>query len=136
MSYKDSNLILDSGQIALDATVDGLASFTPGTHPYTLRRVTIIVTEATTSTTADVDIKRRPTAGSTSGEVTIDRVSVPVSSQGVGFFTPALDTEIAPGEELVVEVVNAASAGDGHVIYELEPRWEEPENESNLTLTA
>lgn len=136
MSYAHDKIPIDSGQLALDATADNLASFVPGTIPYTLRRAAIIVTVDTTVSAVDVDIKRRPTAGSTAGEVVIDRISVPISSQGVGFYTPELDTEIKPGEELVSEVVNAATAGDGHIIYELEPRWEEPANNTNLTLTA
>lgn len=136
MSYPHGKQIIDSGQLALDATADNLASFIPGSFPWTLRRATIIVTVATTVSSAVVAIKRRPTAGSTTGEVTIDTITVPISSQGVGFFTPELDTEIAPGEELVAEVTSAATAGDGHIIYELEPAWEEPANSTNLTLTA
>ena len=110
--YTHNKHVVDSGQIALDATADGLASFTPGTTPVVLRSAAIIVSVDTTVTTVDVDIKRRPTAGSTTAEVVIDRISVPVSVQGKGFYVVGLNTEIAPGEELVAVVtVHRARAG-------------------------
>jgi len=136
MAYDHDKQVVDSGQVAFDATADNLASFVPGTIPMIIRRATAVITVATTVSDTVIDIKRRPTAGSVTGEVVIDTITVPFGAQGKATTTPALDTEIKPGEELVAEVTSASTAGDGHIVYELEPRWEEVGNNTNLTETA
>lgn len=83
-------------------------------------------------------LKRRPTAGSTTGEVTISTLNLATThTQGEVVYEDGLNTQIQAGEELVVEVTDVTGAGDlakatvwGEVAYEA------PGNNTRLVLTT
>lgn len=99
---------------------------------YNIRRVMLLVTVATTGATGTCAVKRRPTVGSATGEVTITTMSITNQSVGVRFYKDINESTasalIYPGEELVFDMTVATGAGSGIFMFEAE---EAPENPLN-----
>lgn len=85
-----------------------------------------------------VILKRRPTAGSTTGEAAISTIELTTAhTQGKCVYEDGLNVKMVAGEELVVEVTDVTGAGDlakatvwGEVSYEA------PGNNTNMVATA
>lgn len=113
------------------------AYWAPGYQPVRIRAVAVVVTTAVTDTAATVDIILRPTAGSTSGETSLDVITVPTTAaQGDVIYVDGLDTIVSPGQELEFDGGGEGTAGAGHIILFYEPSWEHPANNSDMTASA
>ena len=115
-----------TGTVALDGTGDK-ATFTP-CRPVRIRRFGYAWNAGTVTTSAslDIDLDKRVLIGSDTGRVQIATIAgVASEAQGDGAYTRvgaagggAIDVDA--DEEVVVDVENAAAAGDGVVFIEYE----------------
>lgn len=137
MAYVDGRyevMVVKDG--AIDTSGD-LGDWAPGIHPHIIRAVAVIVTTATTVAATVVGIDKRVTAGSDTGRVVLDTITVPVSiAAGKVIYLANLDFEVLPGEEIVIDTDGGSTAGDGHVVLLVEPRWEQPGNNTDMTASA
>lgn len=142
MAYTHSKYEVDVRQADGTALADmgaaaGNAVWAPGYMPHIVRAVALVFTEACDAVET-VTITRRITAGSDTGEVTIDTITTTVADSAPGevMFVDNLDTEIAPGEELQVTWTTVGATGICHIKAYVEPRWENPANISDMTESA
>lgn len=99
----------------------------------TVLRVGFIVTAAFTVTAAVIEFDRRPTPGSDTGRGAGDVgiLTAPTAAQAIGrTLYDDVQVDLKGGEEVVVEVTTAATAGDGIPFLEIVPRAEEPANDA------
>ena len=77
-----------------------------------------------------VEFRRRPTAGSATGEVTVATVNLLAThTQGQVVYVNGLNHMVMPGSELTVEVTDVTGAGDlGRAVVWLDYSWEYPQN--------
>jgi len=114
-----------SAQVALDAAADAFV-FTPGV-PVDVVRVGVIVSSATTTNPQNLDIEfdKRPTAGSDTGRTTSQATIIGTTGLTQGkmhYKNLSTPLQLNPGEQLVAQVVNAMTAGDGHIVIEYQQR--------------
>lgn len=113
------------------------ARFFPGLTPVIVRGIYAIVTVAPTVTAPVINVKRRPTPGSATGEVSIGTLTIPVATAiGKCVYKVGFDTKIYPGEELVFDVTTAGTAGSATLGAQIDPAWEVPANNTNGVLSA
>lgn len=115
-----------TGLVALDAAAD-VGVFTPG-RPVIIRRFGYIWASATVTApeTLDIDLDLRILMGSETGRTASQATiaGVAAEAQGEGAYTSAkvatvvTDFEVDADEQVVVQVANAATAGDGYVFIE------------------
>lgn len=108
-------------------------------------RVKFVVTTviAASTQTPVVEFNRRPTIGSSSGEVLIDNITIPTGTAAgtVMYATPSTQVTLEVGDELsyehTVQATDGSSAtGAGYYAVEVEDYPEYKGNESNYTLSA
>jgi hypothetical protein len=76
--------------------------------PAVVHYVGIVNKGSTAATSGVIVFKKRPTAGSTTGEITLATLNVPSSlAQGKVLYKAANATKFAVGDELVVEVTTS-----------------------------
>lgn len=131
-------------RLAEDASLASAAvigTLSPGYQPVIARAAALVVTTALDNAGV-VTIKHRPTAGSSSGETTVDTISYD-NAAGIGaaagdvIYVDGFEQKVAPGEELVFEVTDATpTAGEAHVVAFVQPCWEHPDNNDNMTESA
>jgi hypothetical protein len=123
---------------AVSFTTTGIkATFSPGIRPMKLRAVAVVVSTQMTVTPPVLTIKHRPTAGSATGETTVDTITVPLAqTAGKIVYVEDLNQLVRPGEHIVFDVTTAATAGAGDIIAEFDPVWESLANETDATLSA
>lgn len=88
--------------------------------------------------TGVVLFKRRPTAGSATGEVTIATLNLTTAhTQGKVVYSNGLDVDLSPGDEVVVEVTDVTGAGDlAKAMMWVQYDYENPTNEADMVATA
>src|SRR5690242_15713214 len=137
MAYTNDQVeyLLASAQ-ALTSTGDKL-TWSPNYTPHLIRAVAITITTAMTVQTATVKFTTRPTPGSNSGisagDIAILNLLTTYAISTV-VYKDAIAKKILAGQELVVNVSQAATAGNGNVSIFAEPSWESPLNNSNMVL--
>lgn len=94
-----------------------------------------------TSTAPVVEFNRRPTVGSSSGEVLLGTLTIPdATAIGTVIYKDIEPVVFNPGEELSFEHVTQAAggsiAGDGYYAVECEDYPEQPGNETKMTASA
>lgn len=115
----------------------GQAYWAPGYQPVRLRAAAVVVTTQVTDVAATVAILHRPAAGTTSGEVTLDTITVPVSAApGSVIYVDGLDTIIRPGGEVELDGGGEGTAGAGHLVLFMEPSWDNPQSNTSMTESA
>lgn len=104
--------------------------YTPGVQGCTIRRWWLQLEQATTTTAAVVVLKKRPTPGSASGEVVLSTLTLSATeAAGNTVYSSDLDARILPGEQVIIEVTTAATAGAlTYAGLEMDPDWEVPAN--------
>lgn len=135
MAYTHSKYeVLMATDADLSSQAD-VADWAPGYVPHIIRAVSLVITNDIGSS-AVVKFDKRPTSGSDSsrGDGDVATVNLDTSDdQGNAVFVDGLDVEIKPGEEVVAEVTSAASASDtAHIVLYVEPRWEQPANNTSM----
>lgn len=104
--------------------------------------LTVTTLVAADTTLAVVTYKRRPTFGSSSGEVTLGTITVPdATAVGKVLFKNIDEAELNAGEELVFEVTTAAVDGGGATggaLYGVTQQEapEDPRNVSDMIASA
>lgn len=106
-----------------------------GLQPQIVRSVSLIEMVANTVTAAIWVLKRRPTPGSSSGEEVVATLTVPVAGAAIGrvIYKKGLNVKLNPGDELVMELTQAATAGSVTISVELDVA---PENIANFAPEA
>lgn len=140
MSYNHQKIEV---YVAPSATGNGEATgiearYAIGLVPMTLRRVAVILEqEAATGTSAVITIQRRPVAGVAANEVTIDTITVVADSAGDVYYVDGLNTDFAPGEDVVADVTTAmGTQATFGFVFEFDPKWDHPDNISNMNESA
>lgn len=111
-------------------------------HQVQVKQIAFVVSTATVSSAnIVVTVKRRPTVGSSSGEVTIGTLSIPTGvAAGKMYYKNVTPVTVAQGEEIVFEVTTAAAgmgaAGAGYSGFDAEHDPEVPANNSDMVASA
>lgn len=106
-------------------------------EPATVLRVSCLVLTAITVADAIVAVDRRVLAGSDTGRVEIGRLTIPsgtVAGKVVWKDLPATDLDM--GDQLVLELIQASTAGGGILSIITIPRSETPMNQADAIKSA
>ena len=121
-------------------TAADLASLAAGYQPFVIRAMAAVVIETLGTADATVELDERVTAGSDTGRVNHQIMTIPQATAAVGdvFYIDGLNVQIDPGEEAVIETDGGATTTGGvSVTLFIEPKWEVPGNNTDMTeLTA
>lgn len=147
MSYvtKQNNIVSIGAGIAKVTTGTGDAA--PVYRVFTQIRVTRIMASVTTAivnglVAAIVTVYRRPTPGSTSGQVAIGTLTFPTGTAlGKVLYKDIVETNLFPGEELAFNVSTAgtdsgSAAGAFVGSFEANDDPDTPANQSNMVASA
>ena len=107
-----------------------------GYTPFIIRAISAVVVEALGTADATVELDERVTAGSNTGRVNHAIMTIPQATAAVGdvFYRDGLEIRIDPGEEAVIETDGGATTTGGvRVTLLVEPVWEQPANNSDMT---
>lgn len=141
MAYTEEQLGLANFH-AVAADADDLSAaavhttFVPVMAQMKVRRLEVLVSVVTVGA-CTVAFKRRPTFGSTSGEVTMGSVVVPgATAAGKVVYKDITPVVCFPGDQIVYEITSAATSGSAHygVSGELDP--EQAANQSDMIASA
>lgn len=123
---------------AFTSTGDKL-TWAPGYVPHYIRAVALGITTAFTVTNAVVNFTTRGTIGSNSGisagDIAILKVLTSYTA-GQIVYKDGIEKLLKPGQELVVNVGTASTAGNANVSIFAEPSLETPANNTNMVLTT
>jgi hypothetical protein len=129
MSYPDSLLVQRLLSASVTQTVADKANWSCGLYPEVIRGIALVVTTATTGPVGRYDLDKRPTAGSDTARGTADLgfITIPNAAQGVVIYKE-LNGKLIPGQQVVVELLTATTAGavDVIILFEISP--ERPAN--------
>lgn len=126
MAYAEKHIVnLNETAITL-ASTGVKARYTGGLHNFVVRRFGLMLEQATTTTAAVVTLKKRPTPGSASGEVILQTLTLSATeAAGNVVYGADLSALILAGEQLVIDVTTAATAGAlTYAFLEIDPDWE------------
>jgi len=134
---KEEHILVRNASLASAADV---GSWAPGYMPHIVRAAAVVFTTGVDAT-GQLKLDKRPTAGSNTGrgdgDVATLNYTTTTGAQGAVVYKNELNVEILPGEEVVAEISDATpTAGVGHVILYIEPRWEVPGNNTDMTATT
>lgn len=106
-------------------------------YPTTVFRLAILVTTDMTVTAAVIALDRRVLAGSDVGRVEVARITVPVAV-GVGkvVYKDFDPVDVDPGDQLVLELITASTAGGGLIWVGGYPRAETMPNVPDAILSV
>lgn len=123
-----------TGVIAL-GTAGIVGRLFPGmSGPVTVHGFWATVTVAFDTADTILTLKRRPTPGSATGEVTIATMTIP-NGAAVGkqyYEIAAAPVKVFPGEEIAIETDGGTTAGVAAVGVVTTPSWEHPSNNANM----
>ena len=118
---------------ALNATIPTQAPADKGAltclGPVTALRLNALVTLAPTATAAVIAVDRRVTYGSDTGRVEVGRLTIPIGTAVGKVVWKELDpTDFDIGDQMMIELITASTAGSAIVSVEFVPRSEHPLN--------
>jgi hypothetical protein len=112
------------------------ARFSPALRPFVLRQVAVAVTTAA-ATNAVITIRHRPTAGSATGQTTVDTITVPAArAAGDVIYLKGLNQRVEPGQDIEFLVTTTAAAGSVDLAADFDPAWDQIANKTNAYETA
>ena len=101
-------------------------------NPTKVLSMAVTITTATTVAAAVLALDWRPTYGSNTGRLERKTLTIPIGTAvGKVVFSTPINAMFMPGEQLMIELITAATAGAGHVDLWIEPTWESPLNGPN-----
>lgn len=107
--------------------------------PWAIRRVAIAISTAPTVQTGIINFTTRSAPGSnagiTAGDIAILNL-LTTYTVGQIIYKDPVEKLLKPGQELVVNVGQAPTAGAGNINIMIEPSYETPLNNSNMVLTT
>lgn len=116
MSYDNQFEIMVAANSGIINTA-GSVYWAPGMKAFRLQGVAAVVTTTLDTAACVLTITKRITAGSNSGEVTIDTLTVPnTTAAGKVIYLKDLDTLIEPGEEIEIAGDGGSTAGVAHIV--------------------
>lgn len=126
---------------AADCTSTGeKGDFVPGLNPVTVRSLAAVVEVASATTTNCVITFYRNTAGTvtTTNRTTIDTITIPGgTAPGSVYYVDGLDVDVSPGQEVQATVTTAATTtGTNSIKMKVDPSFERPANDTNMTESA
>ncbi len=128
----------DNFGVVLDVT-GTVAEWGPGYVPHIFRGAGLILQAGNPQTDA-VHMRLRHVKGVASTATNIAHLVHPTTVTSLGrciYYRPSFSAEIKPGELIRAVVTAAGGAGTyGQVVLYMEPRWEEPENVTEMLLTT
>lgn len=140
MAYTHTQYEVVMGKDLSLASAADVADWAPGFVPHRIRAVALVFTTAANAS-GTLKIDKRPTAGSDTsrgdGDVADIDYDATAGAQGLVVYQTGIDVKVSPGEELVAQVTDATpTAGNAHVVLFVEPMWEEPGNNSDMSATT
>ena len=140
MGYNHTQYSVSLGNDVNVATTGEKGDWSPGFVPHIVRAFSVGVTVASATTTATVVTFYKNTLGTTTTDnrTTIDTVTIPAATAaGAVYYVDNFASEISPGQELQATCTTAATT-TGVVMIDafVEPRWEQPGNDTNMTQSA
>ena len=140
MAYTHSKYEVIVAKDASVASAADVGDWAPGYIPHIIRAVALVFTTVSQATGV-IKVDKRVAAGSDTGrgdgDIATLNYTAAGSVAGQVIYKDGLDIEIKPGEEAVFQVTDATpSSGNCHLILYVEPRWDTPANESDMTATA
>lgn len=145
MAYDHTQYVAQIANAADCTSTGEKGDWSPGYMPHIVRALAVEVEVASATTTACVVTFYRNTLGTTTttNRTTIDTITVPAAAAAGNVYYVDENTtdfafyEISPGQEIQAVVTTAATTtGTNTVSAVLEPRWETPGNDTNLTESA
>jgi len=140
MAYDHTQYSIEVASAAVCTSTGEKGDWSPGYVPHVVRALTVDVEVASATTTSCVVTFYRNTLGTTTttNRTTIDTITVPgATAAGSVYYVDGLNAEISPGQELQATVTTAATTTGTNTITALvEPRWESPDNDTNMTESA
>jgi hypothetical protein len=139
MAYNHQQVEVQLVQAVSLAPADPLAGtrWSPGMTPQRVRAISATITTITATAIITLTFKYRPTPGSSSGEVTIGTLTLPIGAAvGKVYYKKGLDYLVQPGGEVVVQAAGASATGNATLGMLTEPHWEMPANNSNAIASA
>jgi len=115
------------------------AQWAPGYVPHLLRAWAFGTTTQATVTPPVLNLDKQPSAGSASGRIAnfVSPLKPPLAAvAGQITYKDGFQSKVSPGEQLVFNITTASTAGAGSVSIMVEPTWEVPGNNANMTLTS
>jgi hypothetical protein len=111
-----------SAPVALQTLAD--KGIYTATSSITVLRIGLLATTATTGVVAVVDFDKRVTYGSDTGRVSkgVGSISVPIGTAINSGVYKEVNVDMKPGEQAVVKLGTASTAGGGILIFEYIPR--------------
>lgn len=108
------------------------------TKPCSISGLRFLVTTALGTGAAVIEVNRRPTPGSSSGEVLLDQITVPAATAaGKVLVTRFSPVQLNVGDSIAFELVTSTvTAGAGFYDVELEIDEESDGNQSDLIVSA
>lgn len=142
MSYTDGGFIqqdiVKSGSLVGTGDITG-AVWAPGYQPVIVRAASVVLTVAL-ACAATVKLDKRPTPGSDSGRGDGDVAVITLpngQAAGTVVYKDQLNVKVSPGEEIVAEVTDAGGgSAAGHIAIHIEPSFEIPANNTEMTESA
>lgn len=106
-------------------------------YPVYVTEFTAMIVTSPTVTPAILALKRRPTPGSATGEVIIGTLTLPVAAViGNVYYKRGLRTKCFPGDEIVIDMTQVATAGAATFGMVIIPAWELPGNNTKMIASA
>lgn len=144
--YKDILLFPSTVSAQALTSAADVLTYSSASHCELVRAVCKITTAVVSTVTVVVQFVKRPTPGSSSGEVVLATVNIPTGAAvGTSYYAEASSktagaNAIGSGQELIVRVLTAAAGGSAAgAILGLPVVCEDPEvaaNEANLILSS
>lgn len=137
MAYTHVQREVMVAQAQSTASLAVIARYPSVLQPYILRQVGVLFTTAAAAA-GILLIKKRPTAGSTSGETTIGTINFDATTgaQGKVVYLDDIYTKFVPGDDCVFEITDVAASGVVDIKVLLEESWESPRNLTDMAATV
>lgn len=137
MSYDHMMKDITVATGASTASLAVIGTWTPGLFPVVLRGAALVFTTAA-GAAGNCAVKHRPTAGSTSGETTLDNIVFDgtIGAQGNVVYCWGLEKNVLPGEQIAFEIDDVAASGVVDLKLAVQAKWEIPGNNTDMKLTA
>jgi len=140
MSYGHTQYQVDLTVTGVDATVSGTVGgrWAPGFVPHVIRAFAIINSSAVADQSSGVYVLERGSSGSATGAATGLATINGTATGGAGviFYSGDLNATIHPGEDVRLHITTAAAgAALVKAVLWVEPKWEEPGNNTNMKAT-
>lgn len=114
------------------------ASMYAGPNPIRITGISAVITTAITVTSAVLNITKRPTPGSSSGETTLATITLPVTGSAIGdcVYKRIAPVDVPAGSEVTLTLATASTAGAAVFALETEEAFESAAGNSKLKLSA